>query len=153
MKSKPIPSAPGYSATSDGRIFGPKGERPQYSNGQYMTVLIGSKQTRVHRLVLEAFRRSPTPGEVGHHKDHDKTNNKISNLEWSTQSRNLILAAEAGHGSKVVRPVVATCLKTGKIREFTSIQAVKRSGFYVTSVYLCCTGRMKTSANHTWRFK
>jgi len=153
MKIKPIPSIPGFSASSDGRIFGPKGERPQYSNGQYMTVIIASKQIRVHRLVLEAFDRPARPGEVGHHKDHDKTNNDISNLEWSTQSRNLILAAEAGHGSKTVRPVVATCLKTGKTTEFASIQAVKRAGFYVTSVYLCCTGRMKTSANHTWRFK
>jgi hypothetical protein len=153
MKTKPIPSAPGFLASSDGRVFGPNGERPQYSNGRYMTVIIGSKQIRVHRLVLEAFDRPPRPGEVGHHKDHDRTNNDISNLEWSTQSRNLILASEAGHGSKVVRPVIATCLKTGKITEFTSIQAVKRAGFYVTSVYLCCTNRMKTSANHTWKFK
>lgn len=153
MKTRPIPSSPGYLATSDGRIFGPRGELTQYSNGQYRSVLVGTKQVRVHRLVLEAFKRLPVHGEVGHHKDHDKTNNKASNLEWSTQSRNLILAAEAGHGSKVVRPVVATCLDTGKVKEFTSIQAVKRSGFYVTSVYLCCTGRMKTSANHTWRFK
>lgn len=153
MRIKPIPSFPGYSASSDGRVFGPDGERPQYSNGQYMTVVIASRQIRVHRLVLEAFKRAPLPGEVGHHKDHNKTNNRIKNLEWSTQSRNLILAAEAGHGSKKVRPVIATCVKSGKEREFPSIQAAKRAGFYLTSVYLCCTGRMKTSSKHTWRFK
>lgn len=150
---KPIPSHPGYFASHDGKIYGPKGELKQYSNGRYMSVIVDGRQLRVHRLVLEAFVGPPKPGQVGHHKDHVKTNNRASNLEWSSQSRNLILAAEAGHGSKPVRPVLATCLKTGKVREFPSVQAVKRAGFYVASVYLCCTGRMKTHANHTWRFK
>ena len=153
MRTKPLPSAPEYLISKNGEVYGPKGKLKLSSNGQYLTATIRGKQLRVHRLVLETFDRPPKSKEVGHHKDHCKTNNNIKNLEWSTQSRNLILAAEAGHGSKVVRPVVATCMKTGKVTEFTSIQAVKRAGFYVASVYMCCTGRMKTSAKHTWRFK
>jgi hypothetical protein len=153
MKLKLIPSLPGFKASRCGLIFGPKGESRQYSNGSYMVVRVGGKNLRVHRLVLEAWSRPPIGKEVGHHKDHVKLNNHIKNLEWSTQSRNLILAAEAGHGSKIVRPVISTCLVTGKEQEFPSIQATKRAGFYLTSVYMACTGRLKTSANRTWRFK
>ena len=42
----------------------------------------------IHRLVAEAFipNRNKLP-EV-HHKDHDKTNNVLSNLEWVTSEEN-----------------------------------------------------------------
>jgi hypothetical protein len=44
----------------------------------------------VHRLVLEAF-VGPCPEgmQTRHYPDPDKTNNKLSNLSWSTQSRNI----------------------------------------------------------------
>lgn len=42
----------------------------------------------VHRLVAMAFIREPTDSEQVNHKDGDKKNNTLDNLEWVTASEN-----------------------------------------------------------------
>lgn len=44
---------------------------------------------KVHRLIAENFLSNPKGLPIINHKDGDKSNNNISNLEWSTHSRNL----------------------------------------------------------------
>lgn len=42
----------------------------------------------VHRLVADTFIPNPNKLECINHKDEDKTNNSISNLEWCTKAYN-----------------------------------------------------------------
>ena len=45
----------------------------------------------VHRLVLETFIGLPSEiDNIGHHKDGNRSNNNLSNLEWSNHSKNRI---------------------------------------------------------------
>ena len=48
------------------------------------------KYRRVHRLVAEAFIPNEESLPIINHKDGDKTNNHVSNLEWTTNYGNVI---------------------------------------------------------------
>lgn len=59
-----------------------------FSNG-YLGVKLGRKNVKlVHRLVAQAFIAGDTSLQVNH-KDGNRTNNVVSNLEWVTASANV----------------------------------------------------------------
>lgn len=69
----------------------PKGYlRVQLSNGD------GKKNHLVHRLVATAFIENQENKPFINHRDGDKKNNKVTNIEWSTASENELHAYELG---------------------------------------------------------
>lgn len=67
--------------------------KPQTNSAGYLKVSLvdcsgNIKQKTIHRLVALAFIPNPDGLEMVNHKDEDKTNNIVENLEWCTRSYN-----------------------------------------------------------------
>lgn len=64
--------------------------KPRSNNGGYLYVnfKINGKNTNfaVHRIVANAFIPNPNGYTEVNHKDYDKTNNRVENLEWVNSS-------------------------------------------------------------------
>ena len=121
----------------------------------------------VHRLVAIAF--IPIPEHLKHipierlevnHKDEDKTNNCVWNLEWcdSKYNRNYGTRnkrmSEAKTNGKTSKPVLQLDKDTGEIiREWPSTMEVQRQlGFAQESISDCCLGKYKQSHGFKWKY-
>lgn len=77
---------------SDGRVYYYTGQliKTRVDTNGYVSVGLGlSGRFRVHRLVAEAFMPiHPILKDEVNHKDGDKANNSLGNLEWVTSAEN-----------------------------------------------------------------
>lgn len=92
------------------------------------------KYVYVHRLVAKCFLEQTDGRTEVNHKDGNKGNNRVDNLEWVTSVGNMKHAFENGlylpFGNDR-KPIIATNVKTGEERYFVSIRDAK--AFYGTS--------------------
>lgn len=96
---KPIPGYRGrFYANNKGEILSDsaysannKGRRilKQSDNNGYKTVTINGKTNYVHRVVALTFIPNPNNYPCINHKDENKSNNNVENLEWCTHEYNM----------------------------------------------------------------
>lgn len=100
-----------YSVSNLGSIRNDKNNKilkPFNSTTGYLKVNLGHKvrNIKVHRLVAEAFLKNPHGYPFINHKDLNRKNNKLSNLEWCSPKFNSEHAKKNGvisrpkHGNK-----------------------------------------------------
>ena len=103
---KPFPEDPftEYSGSSLGRVRNDRTGRilkPGLDTSGYKYVILNfngqKKNIKVHRLVLRCFNQVENFNELTvNHKDGNRLNNRLDNLEWMTFEENIYHAAENG---------------------------------------------------------
>lgn len=113
------------------------------------------KQKYLHRLLAEHFLPNPENKPQINHKDGNKLNCDLSNLEWVSVQENVIHAyknglinhtrgenhpnfGKFGSESKKAKKVKATNIVTNEVKIYGSMVDTKKDGFLPSEVSRCC---------------
>lgn len=138
--------------------------------GYYSIVLYkndGGRTYHIHRLVAQAFIPNPENLPQVNHKDGNKSNNSVENLEWVTCSENVKHAykkhlinhwaiGKFGKEHNFSKAVIQLDLQGNFINEYDSItQACEAMGVNAKnpSISYVCKGKQKTAYGYRWRYK
>ena len=103
------------------------------------------KKCRINRLVAQAFLPNPDNLPEVNHKDEDKKNNCVDNLEWCTSQYN----TEYSQG----KAVIGINKVSGLILEFPSAhEASRQTGINQGNISSCCKGKKKSAGGFYWHY-
>lgn len=123
-----------------------------YKNG-------ANKFCKVHRLMAQAFIPNPLNLPQVNHKDENKQNNNVENLEWCDNkynqnygTRNERISKTNRH-SKFCKKVYQYDLNGNLIKEWVSTKECGRNGYNQGHVAACCRGKRKTHKGFIWSYE
>ena len=146
----------GYGITENGQVWSYKRNKwisQRYDKYGYLRVTLMNddkkmKTELVHKLVALAYIPNPDGKETVNHRDENKENNCVSNLEWMTRQENLNYGTRGQRQSdKVSKPV--RCIETGIIYKNARV-AAKEIGIGDCNIYYCLNGKRKTAGGFHW---
>lgn len=153
-----------YSVSNYGDVYSHKRniykKQPIRSHG-YKTVQLfndyKSKSFLVHRIVAIAFLENLELKKQVNHKDSNKLNNHISNLEWVTHQENTIHSFKSGkRNTKYPRIWLrkkVIMIDSNKNKVFNSItNASKETNISRTAIMNCLSGISKSAGNKKWKY-
>ena len=109
----------------------------------------------IHRLVAQAFIPNPENLPCVNHKDEDKTNNQVENLEWCSYGYNINYGKRnEKHSEKMCRPVEQYTLDNEFVGVYKSAKeaAIFNKGIWQGNISKCCRGVINQTGGYLWRY-
>lgn len=149
-----------YQIRTDGAVRNVK--TLNYLNGNvnshgYMVVSLTKngkrKDCKLHRLLALTFLPNPNDFDCINHKDGDKLNNSLNNLEWCTKGQNNRHARDVLGVETTAKPVCQTTLAGKFVALWANIStAAKSVGVTSPCITDCCEGRAETAGGFVWNY-
>lgn len=158
---KQVLEHPNYEVNQFGEIRHKKRKqnlKPRNNNGgyQYVSFKVEGKNVNfaVHRIVANAFIPNPNGYTEVNHKDFNRCNNCVDNLEWVNSSQNKKHAYQKAENKKSRGKPVEQYTKEGIfLRSYDSVsEAAEELGCCIAAISNCCLGRTRTSQGFRWKF-
>ncbi len=123
------------------------GTQKLYKNINLVDKLTNKKHTfLVHQLVASVFLENTNNYTIVNHKDSNRSNNHISNLEWTDHKQNITYS----QGKKIKQ----YSLNDEFIKEFVSVNDAFREleKQYGANIRLVCDGKRQTAFGFKWKW-
>lgn len=139
------------------------------SNGYLGINLYDNKRScylLIHRVVAQAFLPNPNGHKIINHKDENRSNNLVSNLEWCSckynlnyGNRNNKLSEKLYNNPLISTPVLQYSIKEELIGEFPSLSEAVRHlncsnrGSAIKNILRSCKNNNATAYGYKWKLK
>lgn len=129
-----------------------------YDRDKYLRVCLCKNNTKrnyfVHRLVAQAFIPNSNNLPQVNHKNENKSDNSIENLEWCTQIYNV------NYGTAMQRASMSKCKKVNQydlegnfIKQWNSLKEISDTiKLNFKTISKCCLGERKTAFGYKWEY-
>ena len=150
-----------YQVSNLGRVKNIKFNRSlkqSYDSYGYLIVVLskdGCHRTRtVHRLVAETFIPNENKHKQVNHKDENKQNNNVENLEWCDNKYNCNYGSRNKKISqRLSKRIIQFSLLGNKIKKWDSMtEAAKSIGCDISAISMCCNGIRKSAGGYRWEY-
>lgn len=119
------------------------------------------KHIPIHILLYKTFIGNIPKGYDVHHKDHNKLNNSLDNLELIDKHTHSKMHYEENkielhkkRISKISKPIIQLTLDGKLIAEYPSArEAERQTGFSNGNINNCLRGRYKQYGGYIWKYK
>jgi hypothetical protein len=149
-----------YEASNLGRVRNPRTGKllnPSKDKYGYLYVSLykdGIRTTgKIHRMVAEAFIPNPQGLPIVNHKDENKENNRVDNLEWCDDKYSI------NYGTRTEKAAVARyktvyqyTLDGQLVRMWTSPTECGMNGYIPCAIYMCCNGQRNKHKGFRWSY-
>ena len=141
------------------RNTGKEGILKGVANGNgYLEVILfkegKGKHYRINRLVAQAFLPNPDNLPEVNHKDEDKQNNCVENLEYCSKLYNINYGTGSKRSAeKRSKPLFGINKVSGLILEFPSIaEASRQTGINKGNICNCLKGKANSAGGYVWYY-